>query len=46
VVNTAVVAVLRRVFPVTRVRRDGSELTITLVLGSEQASLPTEDLVA
>ena len=48
VVNTAVVAVLRRVFPVSRVRRDGSELTITLVLDSEQApaSLPTEGLVA
>ena len=48
VVNTAVHAVLRRVFPVTRVHRDGSELTMTMVLDSERApaSVPAAGLVA
>ena len=30
VVNAAVLAALRRVFAVVRVRRDGSELTVTM----------------
>jgi GNAT superfamily N-acetyltransferase len=38
VVNTAVHAALRRVFPVTRVRRDGSELTITVLVDGDPAS--------
>jgi GNAT superfamily N-acetyltransferase len=48
VVNTAVHAVLRRVFPVARVRREGSELTITMILDSKPApaSLAKEGLVA
>jgi len=37
VVNTAVHAALRRVFPVTRVRREGSELTITMIVDSKLA---------
>lgn len=37
VVNTAVHAALRRVFPVTRVRREGSELTITMIVDGELA---------
>jgi GNAT superfamily N-acetyltransferase len=42
VVNTAVHAALRRVFPVTRVRREGSELTITMIVDSEQAPASLE----
>jgi GNAT superfamily N-acetyltransferase len=45
VVNAAVHAALRRVFPVMRVRRDGSELTISMVVDGEQAVLE-EGLVA
>ena len=37
VVNAAVHAVLRRVFPVMRVRRDGSELTVTMPVDDELA---------
>ena len=37
VVNTAVHAALRRVFPVTRVRREGSELTISMIVDSKLA---------
>jgi GNAT superfamily N-acetyltransferase len=46
-VNAAAHAALRRVFRVTRVRRDGSELTITMAVdgGSAPAS-PVEGLVA
>jgi hypothetical protein len=46
-VNAAAHAALRRVFLVTRVRRDGSELTITLGVDGEpaQANHP-EGLVA
>ena len=42
VVNTAVHAALRRVFPVTRVRREGSELTITMILDSKLAPAALE----
>ena len=37
VVNAGAHAALRRVFPVTRVRRDGSELTITMSVDGEPA---------
>jgi GNAT superfamily N-acetyltransferase len=47
VVNAAAHAALRRVFAVTRVRRDGSELTITMVVDAEQApASPVQGLVA
>jgi len=47
VVNSAAHATLRRVFPVRRVRREGSELTITMPVGGEQApASPVEGLVA
>ena len=46
-VNAAVYAALRRVFRVTRVRRDGSELTITMPVHGEPASAnPVGGLVA
>jgi GNAT superfamily N-acetyltransferase len=46
-VNTAAHAALRRVFPVTRVRRHGSELTITMVVDGEPApASPVDGLVA
>ncbi len=47
VVNAAVLAALRRVFPVMRVRRDGSELTITMLVDGAPASAnPPEGRVA
>jgi GNAT superfamily N-acetyltransferase len=47
VVNSAAHATLRRVFPVRRVRREGSELTITMPVDGEQApASPVEVLVA
>ena len=47
VVNTAAHAALRRVFPGTRVRRDGSELTITMPVDGEPApASPVEGLAA
>jgi hypothetical protein len=47
VVNAAAHAALRRVFLVTRVRRDGSELTITMPVDGEPApAIPVEGLVA
>ena len=47
VVNAAALAALRRVFPVTRVHRDGSELTITMPVDGEPApASPVEGLVA
>jgi GNAT superfamily N-acetyltransferase len=47
VVNAAVHAALRRVFRGTRVRRDGSELTITMPVRGEQATaIPEGGLVA
>ena len=47
VVNAAAHAALRRVFRLTRVRRDGSELTITMPVDSAQAATrPAEGLVA
>ncbi len=47
VVNAGVHAALRRVFPVTRVRRDGSELTITMPVDGEPAPASlVEELVA
>ncbi len=46
-VNAAAHAALRRVFLVTRVRRDGSELTITMAVDGEPApASPVEGLVA
>jgi GNAT superfamily N-acetyltransferase len=42
VVNTAVHAALRRVFPVTRVRREGSELTITMIVDGKLAPASLE----
>ena len=46
-VNAAVHAALRRVFPVTQVRRHGSELTITMAVDGERApASPVEGLVA
>ena len=46
-VNAAAHAALRRVFPVTRVRRHGSELTITMAVDGEQApTSAVEGLVA
>jgi GNAT superfamily N-acetyltransferase len=46
-VNAAAHAALTRVFPVTRVRRDGSELTITMAVDGEPASAsPVEGLAA
>jgi GNAT superfamily N-acetyltransferase len=45
--NTAVQAVLRRVFPVTRVRRAGAELTITMPVDGELGlGDPTDGLAA
>jgi hypothetical protein len=38
VVNAAAHAAVRRVFLVTRVRRDGSDLTITMVVDGEPAA--------
>ena len=47
VVNAAAHAALRRVFPVTRVHRDGSELTITMPVDGEPApASPVKGLVA
>ena len=47
VVNAAVLAAVRRVFPLTRVRREGSELTITMVVdGASAPPSPVEGLVA
>lgn len=47
VVNAAALAALRRVFPVTRVHRDGSELTMTMPVDGEPAPAnPVEALVA
>jgi GNAT superfamily N-acetyltransferase len=47
VVNSAAHATLRRVFPVRRVRREASELTITMPVDGEQApASPVEGLVA
>jgi GNAT superfamily N-acetyltransferase len=47
VVNAAVLAALRRVFAVVRVRRDGSELTVTMPVDGEPApAIPVERLVA
>jgi len=47
VVNAGIHAALRRVFRVTQVRHHGSELTITMAVGSERASDSTvEGLVA
>jgi hypothetical protein len=47
VVNAAAHAALRRVFPVMRVHRDGSELTITMPVDGEPApASPVEGLVA
>jgi GNAT superfamily N-acetyltransferase len=47
VVNAAAYAALRRVFRVTRVRRDGSELTISMPIGDAAAlPSPAEGLVA
>jgi RimJ/RimL family protein N-acetyltransferase len=47
VVNAPAHAALRRVFPITRVRRDDSELTITMVVDGEQApASPVQRLVA
>ena len=47
VVNAAVYAALRGVFRDTRVRRDGSELTITMPVHAEQATAnPVGGLVA
>jgi GNAT superfamily N-acetyltransferase len=47
VVNAAAQAALRRVFGVTRVRRDGSELTITMpVHGKPVPAIPVRGLVA
>ena len=47
VVNAAAHAALRRVFPLTRVRRDCSELTMTMPVGGQLASArPVEGLVA
>ena len=47
VVNAAAHAALRRVFPVTRVHRDGSELTITMPVDGESApASPVKGLVA
>jgi GNAT superfamily N-acetyltransferase len=37
VVNAAVLTALRRVFAVVRVRRDGSELTVTMPVDAEPA---------
>jgi GNAT superfamily N-acetyltransferase len=42
VVNTAVYAALRRVFPAMRVRREGSELTITMIVDSKPAPASLE----
>jgi GNAT superfamily N-acetyltransferase len=47
VVNAAAHAALRRVFLVTRVRRDGSELTVTVAVHAEPApARPVEGLAA
>jgi GNAT superfamily N-acetyltransferase len=46
VVNAAAYAAVRRVFLVTRVRRDDSVLTITMVDGSPAPANPVEGLVA
>jgi GNAT superfamily N-acetyltransferase len=47
VVNAAAHAALRRVFPLTRVRRDGAELTTTMpVDGQPTPASPVEELVA
>ena len=47
VVNAAAHAALRRVFRVTRVRRDGSELTISMPIDDAAApASPAEELVA
>jgi GNAT superfamily N-acetyltransferase len=47
VVNAAALAALRRVFPVMRVHRDGSALTITMPVDGEPApASPVEGLVA
>ena len=47
VVNAAVLAALRRVFALVRVRRDGSELTVTMPVDGEPApAVPVERLVA
>ena len=46
VVNAAVCAALRRVFHDTRVRRGGSELTITMPVHGEQATNAVGGLVA
>jgi GNAT superfamily N-acetyltransferase len=47
VVNAAAHAAVRRVFLVTRARRDGSELTITMVVdGAPTPASPMEGLVA
>jgi RimJ/RimL family protein N-acetyltransferase len=47
VVNAAAHAALRRVFPATRVRREGSELTITMAVHAEPApASPGERLAA
>ena len=43
VVNAAAHAALRRVFPVTRVRRGGSELTITMVVDGEPVPSSIEE---
>lgn len=46
VVNTAVLAALRRVFPLMGVRRAGAELTITMPLDGTRAQANPPELVA